>query len=95
MKGIEGLISIARKGGFVILGQDNLKGYTKKLYLLLLDKSAGASLMREINFLSKNKGVPLLEIKNLNKIVNLENCKVIGIKNKAISDNILKILKGE
>jgi len=92
---IDGLISIARKAGFVIIGQDNLKNYDKKLYLLLLDYTAGKSLSREIEFLSKTKNVPLFRVENQGEKVGIENCKTLGLKNKAISENISKILKGE
>jgi ribosomal protein L7Ae-like RNA K-turn-binding protein len=94
---IGGLISIARKAGYVILGQDNLKNYDKKLYALLLDKTAGNSLSREMNFLANKKNIPLIVVENLAEMVSIENCKVIGIKNKPMTDKILECLeiKGE
>ena len=78
MNKIQGLISIARKAGFVIIGKEKLATYTKKLYLLLIDKSAGNSLLREMKFLSENRDIPLLEIENLAELVSIENCKAIG-----------------
>ncbi len=95
MTKINGLISIARKAGYVIIGKDNLMDYQKKLYLLLVDKTAGNSLLREMKFLSNKKEIPLLEVENLNEIMSIENCKAIGLKNKAMSENILVCLKGE
>ncbi len=95
MTKINGLISIARKAGFVIIGQDNLRGYNKKLFLILLDKNAGNSLAREAKFLSEKKNIPLLVIENLAETVGIENCKIVGIKNKIFSENIIKVLKGE
>ncbi len=95
MNKIQGLISIARKAGFVIIGKEKLATYTKKLYLLLIDKSAGNSLLREMKFLSENRDIPLLEIENLAELVSIENCKVIGLKNKALSESIEKCVKGE
>ncbi len=95
MADLTGLISISRKAGFVIIGQENLVEYDKKLYLLLMDKSAGRSLTREMNFLSQKRKVPLMEIENLSDIMKIENCKVIGIKNKNLSEAIAKIVKGE
>lgn len=93
MKEIEGLISIARKAGFVIIGQDNLKNYNKKLYLILLDESAGKALQREMSFKAKN--ITLLQVKELRKLVGIDNCKVIGIKNKAMAEKIASKIKGE
>lgn len=95
MNNLEGLIGIARKAGFVIIGGENLSSYTKKLYLLLVDKSAGVSLKREMNFLAQKRDLQILEVENLAKIVCVQNCKAIGIKNKAFSENIEKIVKGE
>ena len=95
MNKIQGLTSIARKAGFVIIGKEKLATYTKKLYLLLIDKSAGNSLLREMKFLSENRDIPLLEIENLAELVSIENCKAIGLKNKALSESIEKCVKGE
>ncbi len=96
MEKISGLISIARKAGYVIIGQDNLSDYDKKMYLLLMDKNAGSSLSREMKFISEKKKIPLFQVENLGKLVSIENCKAIGIKNKAISENIIEcLLKGE
>lgn len=95
MTKINGLISIARKAGYVIIGKDNLMDYQKKLYLLLIDKSAGNSLLREMKFLSSKREIPLLEVENLNEMVAIENCKAIGLKNKSMSENIMMCLKGE
>jgi len=95
LNNLSGLIGIARKAGFVIVGGENLSTYTKKLYLLLLDKSAGNSLKREMNFVSQKRNVKIVEIDNLAKYTAVKNCKVIGIKNKAFSENILKEIKGE
>ena len=71
MNNLSGIISIAKKAGYVIVGQDTLKGYDKKLFLLLMDKTAGKSLSREMNFLSKNKEIPIFEIENLPELQNL------------------------
>ncbi len=95
MSDLKGLISIARKAGYVVIGQENLVGYDKKLYLLILDKTAGKSLEREITFLAKRRALPLLRVENLGEILKIDNCKVIGIRNKNLSEEIERILKGE
>ena len=92
---IKGLLSIARKAGFCIIGQDNLKDYDKKLFLILLDKTAGQALLRQMEFLSKSRNIPLVMVDGLAEILAIENCKVIALKNKSISENIIKNLKGE
>ncbi len=95
MSSLEGLINIAKKAGFVIIGGENLSNYTKKLYLLILDNTAGNSLRREMQFLSSKRNLKILNVENLSKIVGIENCKAIGIKNKAFAENIEEYLKGE
>lgn len=95
LNNIGGLLGIARKAGYVIVGQDNLVGYTKKLYLILLDETAGNSLSREMKFLSEKTDALVVRVKDLAKMINIENCKVIGIKNKNIADEIVKNIKGE
>ena len=93
---VSGLISIAKKAGYVIVGQDKLSGYDKKLYLILMDKSAGKSLVREMSFLSQKKNLHLQIVEDLENLVTIKNCKVIGIKNKALSEKIIEsMLKGE
>lgn len=89
------IISIARKAGYVIIGKDNLVSHNKKLYLILLDNTAGNSLNREMRFLADNRKIELIKVSNLAELVSIENCKVIGIKNKNISDKIIEYLKGE
>jgi hypothetical protein len=95
LSSVEGLINIARKAGFVIVGGENLSNYTKKLYLLIMDNTAGNSLKREMQFLSEKRNLKILTVDNLSKIVGIENCKAIGIKNKSFAENIEKCLKGE
>lgn len=95
MREINGLISIARKAGFVVIGVDNLRNYDKKLYILLVDKIAGNSLLREMNHLAKTKNIPLFYVDDLGSKVAIKNCKAVGIKNKSISDSIIESLKGE
>lgn len=95
MKEISGLISIARKAGYCIIGQDNLLGYDKKLYLILLDKNAGNSLSKSIKYMAEQRGLELILLDGLAEKTNLENCKVLGIKNKGLSEEIVKRIKGE
>ena len=92
---VKGFISIARKAGYAILGGENLLSYDKKLFLVILDFSAGKSLKREINFFCKNRGLTPVFVDNLEELVGIENIKTIGIKNKKIAENIEGLLKGE
>ena len=95
MNKLKGLISIARKAGFCIIGQDKLTGYEKKLYLILLDNRAGKALERQMTYLSQDKEIPLLRVDGLDEMLAIEKCRVVGIKNKAISESLIKRLKGD
>ena len=56
-------------------------------------KSAGNSLVREMRYISNERQIPLLEVEELGKLIGIDNCKALGVKNKAFSDNIIKIIK--
>ena len=95
MDKIKGLVSISRKAGYAVLGGENLLSYDKKLYLVMLDASAGKSLSREVNFYCKSRNLAPVVVENLSDLVGIENCKVVGIKNKKLAENIEGLLKGE
>ncbi|MBQ8845390.1 MAG: hypothetical protein IJ008_05215 [Clostridia bacterium] len=88
---LKGYIGIANKAGFLVIGGDNLEGYNKKLFLLLIDKNSGKNLKKITYNLKEEKNINIYELDNLNEIVGIENCKAIGIRNKGLSDKI-KIL---
>ena len=90
---LKGLFGLARKAGYVIVGLENLREYDKKLYALVVDEICGKSLNREMEFLAKKRNLPLARTKNLAELVDIENCKAVGIKNKGLADAILEKLK--
>jgi len=87
---IKGYINIANKAGYLIIGADNLKNYNKKLYLMLADKTAGKNLFKIANL---KHDIPLVILDDFFDYVGIENCKIIGIKNLGLSQEILKIVK--
>ena len=95
MKTLNGIINICRKAGYLIIGGENIKNNPHKMYLILIDKSSGNSLKREINYLLASRNIPFLEVEGLANMIGIENCKAEAIKNKALSDEILKMIKGE
>lgn len=90
---ISGYINICRKAGYLIVGSDNLKGYNKKLYLVIFDKSAQKNTMKVVLGLEQ-KNITTFEVENLENLTKIKNCKIIGIKNKDLSELILNLLKG-
>lgn len=85
---LKGLFSLSRKAGYTVIGLENLLKYEKRLYLLIVDESAGKSLMREMNFLSNKRQIPLAVLPEVEKMIGIQNCKAIGIKNKKFTELI-------
>ena len=61
------------------------------MYLILVDKEAGKN-SKKIATRFNEKGIEVIEISHLGKYVGIDNCKIIGIKNKGISEEIKKYL---
>ena len=85
-----GYINISRKAGYLIIGSEKLKGYSKKIYLAIYDDSAQKNTLKVVDEL-KNKNIPILAVDNLEEITNIKNCKIVGIKNKELSEIILSL----
>lgn len=92
---ISGYISIAKKAGYAIIGGENIKKHTQKLYLILIDEHAGESLKKQMKFIADKRNIPLINCSELSEDVKIENCKAIAFKNKGISESIIKKIKGE
>ena len=92
---IKGLLGIANKAGYLIIGSDNLKGYDKKMYLLLTSKSAGKTIQKITKFIQQKSGCNVFEFceEEFLQITGIFNCKIVGIKNKGISEEIIKYLR--
>lgn len=92
MERIKNYLGLARNAGYLIIGSDKLDDYDKKLYLILIDESAGKN-SQKISLRQKERGVEILTVKNLEELSSIKNCKILGIKNKGLSDQIIKIIK--
>ena len=74
---------------------EGLIGIARKAGFVIVDKTAGASLKRQMGYVANDRQIPLYEIENLGTIVGISSCKAIGLKNKALSEQIEGCLKGE
>ncbi len=94
---IKGLVNISNKAGYLIIGADNLKKYNKKLYLILYSNDSGKSIQKVVNNqkLQTNCDTFEVETQDFSKIVSIENCKIIGLKNLGLSKEIIKVIRGE
>lgn len=88
---LKNYLNIANKAGYLIIGSDKLSNYSKKLYLVIIDKNAGKS-SRKIFENLKNKGVLGAEIENLEELVSVEKCMIVALKNYGLSEQIKKYI---
>ena len=73
---LKGYINISRKAGYLIIGSDNLKNYSKKLYLVIYDKMAQKNTMKVVQEIAQ-KNISVLEIDCLDNLTGIKNCKII------------------
>ena len=92
---ISNYFNIANKAGYVIFGADNFKNYNHKMYLIIVREDAGKSLLKEANFVADKTLARIYSIcvEDFKEITRLDNCKLFGIKNKGLSEQIIKLLE--
>lgn len=84
-------LGISRKGNYLIIGSDNIKAYAKKMYLIILSKDAGDNAIKIAKNKSKEYNINCIMFdKELSDYVGIENCKIVALKNKGLSDAILR-----
>ena len=90
---LKGIVGIANKAGYIVFGADNLKQYTKKLYLVVKSNDIGKNANKVIDLL----GIECIEIEKeiMQQITNSNNCKILALRNKGLSEQIIKIIRGE
>ena len=93
-KKLKGYINISHKAGYLIVGGEKLEKYTKKLYLVIYDKSAQKSTIKVVEKI-KEKEIPTIEVENLEELTSINKCKIIGLKNKNLSEIIISLLKNK
>ena len=88
---LKGYLNISHKAGYLIVGWEKLYDYNKKIYLVVYDNSAQKNTMKVVERL-KDKNIPIIEVDNLQELTSIKNCKIIGLKNKNLSDIIFNLL---
>ena len=91
---LKGYLNISNKAGYMIVGGEKLDSYNKKLYLVIYDKTAQKSTIKVVEKI-KTRGIPVVEVENLEELISIKNCKIIGLKNKNLSDIIVDIIEGK
>lgn len=88
---LKGYFNISHKAGYLIVGGEKLDNYNKKLYLVLYDNNAQKNTMKVVEKI-KEKNIPTICVENLEDMVSIKNCKIVGLKNKNLSDIIKDML---
>lgn len=88
---LQGYLNIAKKAGYVIISGEKLYNYNKKLYLVIYDNTSEKNTLKVVDKI-KQINIPIFSIDNLQDIVSIKNCKIIGIKNKNLSDIMMQCI---
>lgn len=88
---LQGYLNIAKKAGYVIIGGEKLYNYNKKLYLVIYDNTSEKNTLKVVDKI-KQRNISIYSIDNLQDIVSIKNCKIIGIKNKNLSDIMMQCI---
>lgn len=88
---LQGYLNIAKKAGYVIIGGEKLYNYNKKLYLVIYDNTSEKNTLKVVDKI-KQRNIPIFSIDNLQDIVSIKNCKILGIKNKNLSDIMMQCI---
>lgn len=93
MSKINNYLGICKKAGYLIVGSDNLQDYHQKLYLIIVRGEISTTIKKLIKRkMLEYENIPCIIAKEeFSHVIGLQNCKVVGIKNKGITEEILKL----
>ncbi len=95
LKKANGYLNLAKSGNYVIWGTDGFKGYTHKLYLVIYREDYGKTIEKTLGRFGDSVYKIKLHYNDFNELVETDNSKIIGIKNKGLSEQIINLLRGE
>jgi len=91
----KGYLNLAKSGNYVIWGTDGLKGYTHKLYLIIYREDFGKTIEKTLGRFDAGIYKIQLSFNDFNELVETDKSKIIAIKNKGLSEQIINLLRGE
>lgn len=90
---IAAYLNLARKSNNLIIGTENLKKYNKKLYLIILTKTAGKTAEAVAQKQKERTQCEVVaENIDLAEILNINNCQIVALKNKGFADMVIQNL---
>lgn len=89
---ISAYIGFAVKSGGAVFGADALERFKGKIYLVIFSSDLAENSVKKAVALAKKFSVPVLEGKenSVEEAVHKTNCKLVAIKDKNLSEAILK-----
>ena len=94
---LKGYLNIAIKAGKVVFGADNILGWKKKLFGVVVCETASIGTRDRLEHFANERGFGFVVIsggKTLAELVGRENIKVIAITNKNLYTIIEVLVKG-
>jgi len=90
---INSYIGFAQKSASVIYGIDSLSRHKGKIYLIIFSRSLSENSLKNARSLIKKCSSPavIADENALENALNKENCKFIAIKDKNLSEAIIKV----
>ncbi len=88
-------LSLAIRAGAVVYGIDDINRSREKIYLILLSERLATQNLKEKvnNFIAKKDTILIKLDDDLNKLLNTNNCKVIGLTNENLANQIKTYFK--
>lgn len=88
---IETFIGFSIKSRNVVFGLDSVEIYKKRMYCLLICKSASENTEKDILKIAEKRNLPLIKTldKTLEEITFKNNCKVLALTDKQLSKAVL------
>lgn len=85
-------LGLSNKSGQIVIGQDRIKAYKKKIFLLLICPSATKNLSDLAFRLAEKFDCNLVETKNvLADEANISNCKFLGLTNASLAGAVMAL----
>ena len=91
MSKLESYLGLCRKSGQIVIGQDNLKKFSKKINLLVISNTASDNLIDLAKRLADKFNCKLIQPNlPLEQVSHIDGCKIVGLTLKSLADAILE-----
>jgi len=87
---IKSYLGLSIKSGKIVIGQDRLKDYNKKVHLIVVSPTASQNL-KDLSLRLKEKfGCELIETKeDLESLLSRSGCKIVGLTMESLAQAVL------